>query len=349
MLFPGADFDSLLVSAPANVRYLTGFTGSSGCVLVTPRQRFLFTDFRYETQAAREVSGFRVEIIAGNLLEGVGAFILRRRLKTGVLGYEGAALSQRDFSRLKRQLKGIRLLDAGAAVEELRQEKKPAEISRMRRAAAIADQALKRLGRSRVSGRSELEVAWMLEAAMREAGSEPLPFDVIVASGPQSALPHARPGRRIIRKGDLLMVDLGARWQGYVCDMTRTFAVGELAPPLRSVYDIVREAQERAVAAVLPGSLAATVDSAAREFIADAGFGDRFRHSTGHGVGLETHEGPSISPRSQTRLAPAMTITVEPAIYLKNRGGVRIEDTVLVGRRRPERLTTFPRELRFLR
>lgn len=346
---PEGDFDSLLVTASANVRYLTGFTGSAGCALITPRQRYLFTDFRYETQAAREAGGFRVEIIAGELLAGVCRFAMDRRLKLGVLGYDAVHLSQRGFAAIKKQLKGVRMADAAGAVEALRQAKTAAEVRRIRKAAAIADRALTRLSRARVSGRSELELAWMLETSMREAGSGPLPFEVIVASGPHSAMPHARPGKRRLREGDLLLVDMGAEWQGYGCDISRTFAVGRLAPALEKIYEEVRKAQALGVEAAVAGRTGAEVDAAARRQIDAAGFGDRFRHAAGHGVGLETHEAPSISPLAGAGLTPGMVITVEPGIYLPGRGGVRIEDTVLVGSRKATRLTGFPRELRILR
>lgn len=333
----------------ANVRYLTGFAGSAGCALITPRQKYLFTDFRYEIQAAREVRKYRVQIIGGELLAGVCRFVQKRRLKLGVLGYDGAAISQRNFTLLKKQLKGVRMADAAGAVEALRQVKTAAEIRRISRAAAIADQAMERFCRAQVSGRTELELAWKLEAAMREGGSGPLPFDVIVASGPHTAMPHAQPGKRRVREGDLLLVDMGASWQGYACDMTRTFGVGEMAPALVKIYETVREAQSLGVGAAVAGSTGAAVDGAARKHIEAAGFGARFRHSAGHGVGLETHELPSISPRSDTGLMAGMTITVEPGIYLEGHGGVRIEDTVLVGRRQASRMTSFPRSLRILR
>lgn len=348
-LLEGLACDSLLVTHLANVRYLTGFTGSAGCALITPRQRLFFTDFRYRTQAAREVRGFRMVITGGPALTGAADHVRRRRLKLGVLGYEAGHLTQAHFAALKKALKGVRLKDCGGAVERLRQVKDSTELAAVRRACRIADGALAQLMRRRLTGRSELEVSWMLEQAMREAGSGPLPFPVIVASGPRSAMPHAAPTRRAIRHGELVVIDMGASVGGYCSDITRTFATGKLPWRLAQVYEVVRQAQELALAAVRPGAACAAVDALARGRISEAGYGRQFGHALGHGVGLEAHEGPVLASRSRQRLATGMTVTVEPGIYLEGRGGVRIEDTVLVGARGPRPLTVTTRELTYLR
>lgn len=341
--------DSFLVTHLPNIRYLTGFTGSSGCVLLTPRLRLFFTDFRYETQAAREVRGFGVRVVSGGLLEGACHHINTRSIKTGILGFEGDYLGYRQHLLLRRLLKGTRLKDAGGTVEALRLRKSRPEVHRIGRAAAIADAALAKLRRSRVVGKSERAVAAFLEHALRTAGSEKLPFDVIVASGPRSAMPHGVSTNRIIRKGELLLVDLGARIDGMCCDMTRTFATGRISARLRNAYRTVSEAQRRALAAVSPGVSCREIDLKARKHIADAGFGDAFGHSLGHGIGLEPHEAPVLSPRSEDVLAYGMVITVEPGIYLKGAGGIRIEDTLMAGRNGPVLLTGFPRQLITLR
>ncbi|MHB0914275.1 MAG: M24 family metallopeptidase [Thermoleophilia bacterium] len=340
--------DSLLVSSIINVRYLTGFTGSSGCVLITPRQRLFFTDFRYRQQAEAQVRSFHIRIVKGAPVAGAVSYALRHRMKLGLLGYEGACLSQRAFADVKKRLKGVRLKDASGTVESCREIKSRREIEAVRAASALADATLKKLLRKRVTGRTEKEVAWMLERWLRESGSETLPFPVIVASGNRSAMPHGVPGERVIRKNELVVVDMGARIDGFGSDVTRTFATGKLSRNQYRIYETVREAQERALAEVAPGVSCAFIDQVARSHIAAAGHGDDFGHSLGHGVGLEPHEGPLLAPRSKGILASGMVVTVEPGIYVERVGGVRIEDTVVVGAAGPERLTAFTRRLQVL-
>lgn len=337
--------DSLLVTHLPNIRFLTGFTGSSGCALVTRRRKLFFTDSRYTVQAKRQVRGFQTVIANGPPLIAACAYIARRRISIGVLGYEGAHLSSRELAAARRTLKGVSFKDASGCVEQQRARKSRTEIARIRKACALADKAMQRLRRSRVTGRTEREVAWMLETMMRESGSEALPFEIIVASGPRSSMPHGLATDRVIGSGELIVVDLGARVEGYCSDMTRTFATGALSARQEEIYRIVQEAQRLGVAAARPGAKAARVDEAAREYIDAAGYGDAFGHSAGHGVGLEAHELPVLAARSTDLLEAGMTVTVEPGIYLERTGGVRIEDTVLVGVRGPETLTRFPREL----
>ncbi|MCL6106407.1 MAG: Xaa-Pro peptidase family protein [Actinobacteria bacterium] len=341
--------DSLLVTHLPNIRYLTGFTGSAGCVFLSARQQLFFTDFRYRAQSASEVrKGFKIHITGGPALEGAVSHI-SRRLKPGMLGFEGQWISQRQFARLRRSLKGVRLKDAGGAVERLRTIKSAGEQRLIRRACAIADTAFEQLVKSRVTGKTEAEIAWMLESVMRQAGSGPLPFPVIAASGPRSAMPHGVASPKVIKPGELLVVDLGASVNGYCSDETRTFATGRLPQELMDIYRIVKEARRQAMAAVSPGASGAGIDSVARSHIADRGYAANFGHSLGHGVGLEPHEGPVLSSRSGDILQEGMTVTVEPGIYLESRGGVRIEDTVLVGKNGARPLTRFPDELIVLR
>jgi Xaa-Pro aminopeptidase len=340
--------DSLLVTHMPNVRYLTGFSGSSGCALITRRQKLFFTDFRYRQQSRREVRGYQVHVVNGGLLEGVCAHIKSRRLKLAALGLEYGRVSHADYLVLKRLLKGIRISNAGGAIEMLRQRKDPAEVRRIRNASAIADRTLGRFRRHRITGKTEGEVAWLLESLMREAGSGPLPFEIIVASGPRSAMPHGVAGERVVKKDELVVIDMGASVDGYCCDITRTFATGRLSPRQKKIYEIVRESQQKAFEAVKPGAECSRVDAVARELIDGAGFGDAFGHSLGHGVGLEAHEGPVLSAGSKAVLEPGMCVTIEPGIYA-GRSGVRIEDTVLVNHSGAERLTKSPRRLITLR
>ncbi len=342
-------FDSLIVTHLPNIRFLTGFTGSSGCVLITPRKRFFFTDFRYREQAANEVKDFEVHITPGAALDGCCRYIIARRLKTGVIGFEGNQISLREHKLLRKLLKGSRFFDASGEVEKQRRIKSRQEITHLRRACAIADAAYKKLARSKVIGKSEKEIAWMLESTMRQAGSGPMPFEIIVASGPRSAMPHGAASGRIIGKGELVVVDLGATVAGYCSDATRTFATGPLKPKQEKIYQVVEAAQQMALEDVAAGMSCAEIDKIARDHIAAAGFGKAFGHSLGHGVGLEAHEGPVLSPKSKEVLESGMTVTIEPGIYLEGIGGVRIEDTVLVNARGAERLTKFPRGLTSLK
>lgn len=341
--------DSLLVTDPANVRYLTGFSGSSGCALITPRQRLFFTDSRYQLRAEKEVKGFSVRIVSRALLDGACVYVNSKKIALGNLGFEGRHLSYAQHLGLRRSLKKIKLIDAGDAVKNLRAIKTRREIGSIRKAASIADAAFKKLKSMKVVGRSEREVAAILEYTMKQNGSERMPFEIIVASGRRTAMPHAATSGRIIRKDELLLIDMGASVDGYCCDVTRTFATGRLPARLQSLYRIVMEAQGRAIGALKPGLALKDADSLARDHITSAGYGRNFRHSLGHGVGLETHEAPVLSPLSEGTLEQGMTVTVEPGIYVSGSGGVRIEDTILIDSRGPVMLTRFTRELINLR
>jgi len=347
-LAPSRKHDSLLVTSLPNVRYLTGFTGSAGCALLTPRHRLFFTDFRYRTQAAHEVSKHDVHIVTGSSLVGCCQYITKRRLKTGVIGFEGGKMSLREHQIMRKLLKGFNFSDASGEIEKQRLVKNRFEINKLRQAAAVTDAAFRGLLRRRIIGRSEKEVAWILEAAMRRAGSGSMPFEIIVASGPRSAMPHGAASDRVIRAGELVVIDMGASIDGYCSDSTRTFATGPLTRKLTEIYGVVEEAQRRALNGVLAGASGNSVDAIARDYISAAGYGKAFGHSLGHGVGLEAHEGPVLSTASRDVLQPGMTLTIEPGIYLEGKGGVRIEDTVLVAAKGPEILTNFPRALRII-
>lgn len=336
---------SLLVTHLPNVRYLTGFSGSAGCALITPRHKYFFTDFRYEAQATKEVRGFDVRIVRGGALEGCCRYIVSRKVSTGVIGFDGAHISLREHQLVKKLLRGRQFCDASGEVEKMRLVKNRSELGKLRRAAKIADAAYARLVRSKVVGRTEKEVAWMLESFMREAGSGPMPFEIIVASGPRSAMPHGVATSRVIRSGELVVIDMGASVGGYCSDATRTFATGPLPAKLAGIYETVLAAQKLAMDGMKAGTACSEADRLARQHIATAGYGKAFGHSLGHGVGLEPHEAPVLSSFSREVLAVGMTVTVEPGIYLERLGGVRIEDTVVTGSSGVRTLTEFPREL----
>jgi Xaa-Pro aminopeptidase len=340
-----AHMDGLLVTGAANVRYLSGFSGSSALLFVTQRETLLITDFRYQTQAADEVGHLaRVVIEPQSLWTGLWQNLAQLNY-VEVAGFESAHLVHRDFQRL---------LEAGSRwqwrptldlVEVLRERKDENEVAHIRDAVAAAERALE-VTVSRIGeGMTELEVAGILESALRQFGSDGFPFPSIVASGPNAALPHARPTARRLARGDFLLLDFGARVGGYCSDITRTFVVGRPSAEQREVYDVVRLANERAVSAVRPGMTGRDADGVARGYIQDRGFGDLFGHSLGHGIGLEVHEAPRLAKTAEGPLVEGAVVTVEPGIYRPGWGGVRIEDDVHLGAGGTHVLTRFTREL----
>ncbi len=294
------------------------------------------TDFRYRLQAETQVRGCRLVEQNAGMAEALAGVIKGRRRRT--VGFEKRHLSWAMHRELSKRLPGVRLVPRNGDVELLRTVKDPDEVASLRKAIRLAAGAYDRAAR-RLAGRREREVAEGLETAMRKGGAEATAFPPIVAAGRNSALPHASPGRRTIRRGDLVIIDFGARFRGYHSDTTRTRLPGGGTARARDVYRVVQEAQWAALEAVRPGAAARDVDRAARAVIEQAGYGHCFGHGTGHGVGLEVHENPSIAPRSGEILAPGMVFTLEPGVYIENFGGVRIEDMVLVTERGHEILT----------
>ena len=340
-----AHVDALLITSLANVRYLTGFSGSSALLLVSQRDTLLITDFRYQTQAAEEVGNTaRVSIEPQSLWSGLWQQ-LSQMSAVQVLGFESAHLLHRDFQRL---------MEAGARwqwrptldlVETLRERKDPGEIDLIESAARVAIRALERtLAEVRV-GMSELQVAGVLERALRDEGSEGFPFPSIVATGARSALPHARATSTKIREGDFLLLDFGAEVAGYCADITRTVVVGRASEQQREVYDVVREANQQASHEIRAGMSGREADAIARSFIEQRGYGELFGHGLGHGVGLEVHEAPRLARTADGPLSEGAVVTIEPGVYRPGWGGVRIEDDVVLDPAGPRILTNFTREL----
>ncbi len=340
-----AHLDALLVTSLANIRYLTGFSGSSALLLVSQREALLITDFRYQTQAAEEVGdSARVLIEPQSLWAGLWQQLTQLQ-GVQVLGFESAHLLHRDFQRL---------MEAGARwqwrptldlVETLRERKDADEVRLIERAANVAIRALERtLAEVRV-GMSELQVAGVLERSLRDEGSEGFPFPSIVASGSRSALPHARATSARVREGDLLLLDFGAEVEGYCADITRTVVVGRATDEQREVYDVVRRANEQASHSIRAGMTGRDADAIARGYIEQRGYGDLFGHGLGHGVGLEVHEAPRLSRTADGALAEGAVVTIEPGVYRPGWGGVRIEDDVVLDAAGPRILTKFTREL----
>jgi Xaa-Pro aminopeptidase len=336
--------DVIVVTSLVNVRYLTGYTGSNGVAVVGPNSRLFLTDFRYTEQSAEEVdTSFDRQIATLDLLEGVAEALPAGELR---LAFEDGHLTVRAHARLRELLpERVELVAAGDPVEELRLIKEPAEIERIAAAAAVADAALRQVMEQGLVGRTELEVATTLERAMRDLGARRPAFDSIIAAGPHGALPHAQPREVEIGAGELVVIDWGAELDGYCSDCTRTLATGELSDEARTVYELVRRAQLAGVEALRAGIGGRDADSAAREVIAEAGHADHFGHGLGHGVGLEIHEGPRLSQRSDAVLQDGNVVTVEPGVYLPGRFGVRIEDLAVVSDGGSDILSSLPKEL----
>lgn len=349
-LLDAAGAEGLLVTDLANVRYLTGFTGSAGALLVTPDEALLVTDGRYRTQAGEQLSSAGaapdVDLAIGGpgaQRDAVAAVVARAGIRR--LGLEADSITWGAERRWAEAVRGVEAVATSGIVEQLRLVKDDGELARMAHAAAVADAALAETLPMLAEGRTEAEVALALDSAMRRLGAEDRAFETIVASGPNAAKPHARPGPRVIGAGDAVVIDFGATFDGYRSDMTRTFFVG--GPPdetMARVLDAVRRAQAAGVDAVRPGVATGEVDRVCRELVAEAGFGEAFEHGTGHGVGLHIHEAPSVGPGTTAILAPGVVVTVEPGVYLAGVGGVRVEDTVVVTDDGCRPLTCFPKD-----
>jgi Xaa-Pro aminopeptidase len=333
------ELDRMLVTNLVNVRYLTGFGGTNGACVCGQDTRLFFTDFRYTERAAEEVEGWEVVTVSDDWLGGIGL-----KLK-GRTGFEDDQLTVRTLEKLKKKMpEGVEAVPAGGVVEQLRRVKDDAELDAIAAASELADQVWRWSVEMGLVGRSEREIARAAEARIRELGAEPS-FPTIVATGPNGALPHAEPGERVIAGGELVVFDMGAKLDGYCSDGTRTFAAGEPSGRAREVYELVRGAQAAALEAVKPGVGGEALDAVAREPIAAAGYGVRFGHGLGHGVGLEVHEAPRVSPRSEDVLAENEVVTVEPGVYLPGELGVRIEDLVVVAGDGCRNLSGLPKEL----
>jgi Xaa-Pro aminopeptidase len=338
------DAAAMLVTNGVDVRWLVGFTGSAGDLLVTAEDAVLLTDGRYRSQAAAQLAsaGVRVEVEADHARH---VERLARAVPQGA-----AVVLQAEHVSWARQrqlaegaLTGRTLLASTGVLAGMRAVKDAGEVARIEAAAAIADAALEEVRPRLVPGTTEQAFALALDTTMRELGASGPSFETIVASGPNGALPHHRPGNRAFEEGDLVVVDFGATVDGYRSDMTRTFAIGALSATQQRMLDVVTEAQAAGVATVRAGVPAAEVDAACRSVIAVAGWGDAFLHGTGHGVGLDIHEEPRVGATSTAVLRAGEVVTVEPGVYLPEHGGVRVEDTLLVTPSAARPLTQFPK------
>ncbi len=349
------DLDALVVSDLINVRYLTGFTGSNAALLVfaSTCDPVLVTDSRYRIQALRQAPDL------DTVIERAGPrHLVARAVSAGArrIGFESHVVTVDGFEALAAEITGAaeltgrvgaELVRAPGVVEGLREVKDAGEVAMLSSAAEAADAALTALvaGGGLRPGRTERAVARELESLMFDHGAEARAFDTIVATGANSAVPHHRPTDAVLTRGDFVKIDFGAVVAGYHSDMTRTFVMGAAADWQRDIYGLVAQAQRAGVAALEAGARLSEVDGAARRVIADAGFGENFGHGLGHGVGLQIHEAPGINSATGGTLRAGSVVTVEPGVYLPDRGGVRIEDTLVAGRQGPEQLTRFPKDL----
>jgi Xaa-Pro aminopeptidase len=342
-----AGLAALVVTEPANVRYLTGYVGSNGVAVIGVNGRFLFTDSRYAVSATEQVTGAEVVIGTRDLLADVAASAAAVA-GGGPIGVEAEHLTLARHARLTELLGGTAVEPTRGIVEGLREIKDADEVAAMRAAAAVVDRALARVLDAGIVGRSERAVAFSLLEAMLDEGATEPSFPTIVASGPRGARPHHVPGPDLIPTDTLVVIDMGAVVDGYCSDMTRTVATGPLPARLEEIYALCLRAQEAALEAARADMPAKDLDAVARTVIAEGGYGEHFGHGLGHGVGLVIHERPGVRPEGTEILRAGMAITIEPGIYLEGEGGVRIEDLVVLGEDGYDRLSTSPKDLRIV-
>lgn len=333
---------SFLITSPYNLRYVSGFTGTTGLALITMETAYFVTDFRYTEQAAKECKGYEIIQNTGLIYDEVAKIVTQDKLTS--LAFEETFVSYGTY-QLLLELLASDLVPVKGIIEELREIKEPDELLVIKKACEIADRAFEHILEFIEPGMSEITVANELDFFMRSLGASGVSFDTIVASGLRSAMPHGVASEKIIEKGDLITLDYGCYYNGYVSDMTRTIALGEPDVKLKELYQLVLDAQLMVTEAAKPGITGVQLDGVARDYFASKGHAEAFGHSTGHGIGLEIHEGPNVSRLSEKAFVPGNVITNEPGLYYPEIGGVRIEDDLLVTESGVELLTHSPKEL----
>lgn len=335
------ELDAILITSPINRRYISGFTGSAGAVLVSLNDARFITDFRYTEQAGAQAEGYKVIEHKQGLLTEIKNQLQEMNVKR--LGFEKDHTTYGQFETYKDTFETV-LIPVSGMVEEIRIIKTQEELEIMKHAAKIADDAYHHIQSFIKPGVKEIEISNELEFFMRREGAVSSSFDTIVASGYRSAMPHGVASEKEIQSGELVTLDYGALYNGYCSDITRTVAVGEVTDELRKIYDIVLEANLRGVKETKAGMTGKEADALTRDYITEMGYGENFGHSTGHGLGMEVHEAPSLSYRSNRTLKPGMVVTVEPGIYVAGIGGCRIEDDIVITEKGNERLTHSTKE-----
>lgn len=342
------DLDGFIITSPDNRRYLSGFTGSSGVLVIDQQRAVLYTDFRYLEQADEQTtcSGFAVKKHEPKMWVTVCAGIKEfSNSHNRRWGFESEHLVEKDFRFLQENLSPLTLAPTEGLVNQLRRKKSQAELALIRKAVAITDRAWAQLGTELVPGKTETEIVAIFEYLQRKLGAEGASFPTIVASGSRSALPHGAPGARKLEPGDLMVLDGGALYGGYCSDFTRTVVVGKPTAQQMDLYNLVLEAQEAALAGMRPGMTGKEVDAIARQVITKAGYGENFGHGLGHSLGLAIHEAPRLAATDETVLEPGVVYTVEPGVYLPGWGGIRLEDVVVVTEDGIENFTTSPKRI----
>ena len=339
------EIDALLITNPYNRSYMTQFTGTAGVAIVSAEDAVFITDFRYTEQAEKEIEGYRIVQHTKTIIEEVAIQVKGMNVKT--IGFEKDDMAFGLYEQYEKEIEAD-LKPVAGLVENLRMVKTADEIAILQKAAKIADDAFEHIITYIRPGITELDVSNELEFFMRKQGATSSSFSIIVASGLRSALPHGVATDKVIESGDFVTLDYGALYEGYISDITRTVAVGEPSDKLKEVYAVVLEAQELALKGIKPGMTGIEADAIARDHITSKGYGEAFGHSTGHGIGMEVHEAPGLSFRSNTVLEPNMAVTVEPGIYLPGIGGVRIEDDIIMTEDGNKRLTFATKELLIL-
>jgi Xaa-Pro aminopeptidase len=337
------NLDVLLITEINHVRYLSGFTGSNGIVVISPNKSFFLTDFRYKVQSQKEVKGCKVIIASRQLLTELPMLpIFSKRTR---IGFEADFVSVNSLTKFKEILPDAEFKPTTQLVESLSIVKDAEEIRRVKKAVRIADKAFAEILDIIKPGIAEKDIALELEYKMRKLGAEKESFETIVASGQRSAMPHGRASEKKLRKGDYVTIDFGCLYLGYASDITRTVVLGKATEKQKKIYEIVLAAQKTACKAVKPGMACNRLDGIARDMIMKAGYGDNFGHGLGHGIGTLVHDRPTLSPQSNDVLEPGMIVTIEPGIYISNWGGVRIEDDVLVTSNGGQILSKSPKDL----
>ena len=326
------EIDAIFISQPENRFYLSGFDGSSGFLLITPQKAILATDFRYLEQAEGQAPDYEIFRVTDNTEDWFPRLVSELNLKR--LGFEGGHITFSMYRQLSDILNKaqpqLKLVPIDGLVESLRAIKEPGEIELINKVVEMTDEAFEYIEDMIYIGTSEKEVAWEIEKFLREKGSQTTPFDIIVASGPNSARPHAKSSSRAIRAGEPVLIDMGAKFGGYSSDLSRTICLGNGDDTFKKVYDTVLSAQLAALTMIKPGMTGGEIDNLARAVIEQAGYGEAFGHGLGHGIGLAPHEQPRLGPGSSEQIVDGMVFTVEPGIYLTGWGGVRIEDVAVM-------------------
>ncbi|OCS85487.1 M24 family metallopeptidase [Caryophanon latum] len=336
------NIDALLITNAYNLRYMTGFTGTAGIAIISQNDAVFITDFRYTEQASEQIEGFRIVQHTGTIQEEAAKQIAQMNVRA--VGFEKNAMQYGTYELYKSVVKAD-FVPVSGLIEKIRLIKTPQELTIIKVACEIADAAFTHIVDFIKPGKTELDVSNELEFFMRKQGATSSSFDIIVASGLRSALPHGVATNKVIEKGELVTLDFGALYNGYISDITRTVAVGDISDELKDIYDAVLQSQLLGVEKIGPNMTGIEADAVCRDYLISRGYGKAFGHSTGHGIGLEVHEQPGLSFRSDTVLVPGMCVTVEPGVYIPGVGGCRIEDDIYITETGNEILTHSTKEL----